>query len=89
MMTIDVVQTMRVFLGRLQLAGNEVPAFNKCMMALQNEEMAIIEAAKAAQLEAAKAQEKAKADAAPGKKPDLRPVPDSDAEAQAGSKSGA
>lgn len=88
-MQVDVIQTLRLFMGRVQLAGNEVPAFNKCMMALANEEALTIEEAKRLQLEAAKAQEKAKAEAASGKKPDLRPVPDSDAEASAGSKSGA
>lgn len=89
MMQADVIQTMRLFMGRVQLAGNEVPAFNKCMMAIANEEQILIEHAKSAHFEAAKAQEKAKADAAAPKRPDLRPVPDSDAEAPAGSTGGA
>ena len=88
-MQIDAIQAMRQFMGRVQLSGNEVPAFNKCMMALANEEALLIEEAKRLQLEASKAQEAAKADAASKKKPDLRPVPDSNAEAQAGSDGGA
>jgi hypothetical protein len=38
MLNQDLIVAIRTLLGRVQLSGNEVPAFNKIMMALAAEE---------------------------------------------------
>lgn len=78
MLNINLIQGIRVFLNRVDLKGQEVPAFNQIMMGLAAEEQAIVEEARKAQAAA-----QAAADAA-SKKPDLKVVPSANAEATTG-----
>lgn len=55
----DVIQAMATFMQRVDLKGSEVPAFQRCMMALHVEEQAAIAAENAAKEKAAEVVEKA------------------------------
>lgn len=70
MLRIDHIQALRVFLNRVQLSGQEVPAFNNVMNGLIAEEQAIVAEAQKAQAAAAEAA---------GKKAGLLKVVDNDA----------
>lgn len=61
MFKIDQIQAMRVFLNRVQLSGNEVPAFNNVMNAVLMEEQSLVEEARRMQ-------------AAANRKPELKAV---------------
>lgn len=74
MLRIDQIQAMRVFLNRVQLSGQEVPAFNNVMNGLIAEEQLVV-------AEARKVQEAAEA---ARKKPDLKVVDDPSAPASEG-----
>lgn len=56
MLSLDVVNALKAFLGRVTLTGQEVPAYNKCMMQLAAVEHDIRIKAEQEQSAAAKAE---------------------------------
>lgn len=76
MLSVDVIQGIRIFMDRVQLQGREVQAYNRVMMALYAEEQGIVDAAR--QIQEASARANAQSEDS-GKIKQIRPVGEANA----------